>query len=74
MSTQHQSVHQLVHSVIRTARQVNWYIGQVMGDAAYENYLTRHNRVHPDKQPLTQREFWRSRDTFNEENVQSGCC
>ena len=55
-------------------RQARWYTRQLMGDSAYENYLARHAAVHPDHPPMTEREFWRWRDDFNEDNVQSGCC
>lgn len=45
-----------------------------MGDSAYENYLAKHQATHPDVAPMTEKEFWRWRDDFNEDNVQSGCC
>ncbi len=55
-------------------KQATWYVKQIMGDAAYDNYLERHKRIHPDHEPMTEKEFWRSRDDFNEDNVQTGCC
>lgn len=59
---------------LRFWRTLRWYTRNLMGDSAYENYLDRHNRVHPEVEPMSEREFWRSRDDFNEDNVQSGCC
>ena len=63
-----------VQKITAPLKKVGWYIHQVMGDSAYDNYLEKHRRVHPDKKPLTKREFWRERDDFNEGNVQTGCC
>lgn len=44
------------------------------GESAYDTYLARHTRHHPDHPPLTKREFWRQRADFDEQNVQTGCC
>lgn len=45
-----------------------------MGDSAYERYVERHKREHPDHAPLSEREFWRARRTFDETNHSTGCC
>ncbi|MDY5152563.1 Uncharacterized short protein YbdD, DUF466 family [Actinobaculum suis] len=54
------------------------YAGQLWraftGEAAYDRYVERHQRHHPDCPPLTAKEFWRQRAEWNEHNVQSGCC
>ncbi|GAA2181804.1 hypothetical protein GCM10009785_18380 [Brooklawnia cerclae] len=44
------------------------------GESAYDRYLERHRREHPDHEPMTGREFWRARARFDEDNVSSGCC
>jgi uncharacterized short protein YbdD (DUF466 family) len=44
------------------------------GESAYDRYVERHRREHPDHPPMTQREFWRARARQDEENVQTGCC
>ncbi|MGQ4532551.1 YbdD/YjiX family protein [Dermabacteraceae bacterium P13138] len=44
------------------------------GESAYERYLERHARRHPDHPPMSEKEFWRARDTFDEDNFSTGCC
>lgn len=44
------------------------------GESAYDRYVERHAREHPDHAPMTERQFWRARADFDEENVSTGCC
>lgn len=44
------------------------------GESAYERYVERHAREHPDHPPMSEREFWRSRDADAESQVSTGCC
>ncbi|MDO4607387.1 MAG: YbdD/YjiX family protein [Bowdeniella nasicola] len=44
------------------------------GEAAYDKYVERHRREHPDHEPMSAKEFWRARAAFAENNVQTGCC
>lgn len=44
------------------------------GEAAYDKYVERHRREHPDHEPMSAKEFWRDRAAFAEDNVQTGCC
>lgn len=44
------------------------------GESAYDHYVERHRREHPDHEPMTARQFWRARADFDEENVSTGCC
>ena len=44
------------------------------GESAYERYVARHAREHPDHPPMSERGFWRARDAWAEDNVSSGCC
>lgn len=44
------------------------------GESAYDRYVERHVREHPDHEPMTERQFWRARADFDEENVSTGCC
>ena len=44
------------------------------GESAYDKYVARHAREHPDHPPLAERDFWRQRAAFDEENVSTGCC
>lgn len=44
------------------------------GESAYDHYVERHRRAHPDHEPMCEKEFWRDRASFDEENVSTGCC
>lgn len=44
------------------------------GESAYDRYVERHAREHPDHEPMTERQFWRARADFEEGNVSTGCC
>jgi uncharacterized short protein YbdD (DUF466 family) len=44
------------------------------GESAYDRYVERHKREHPDHEPMCERQFWRSRADFEEKNVKARCC
>jgi uncharacterized short protein YbdD (DUF466 family) len=44
------------------------------GESAYDRYAERHAREHPGHPPMSEREFWRDRARFDEDNVSTGCC
>lgn len=44
------------------------------GESAYEKYVARHRREHPDCEPMPAREFWRARSEAAEDGVTTGCC
>ena len=44
------------------------------GESAYDRYVERHRREHPDHEPLNERQWWRARAEFDERNVSTGCC
>lgn len=44
------------------------------GESAYQRYVERHRREHPDHEPMSARQWWRERAAFDEENVSTGCC
>lgn len=44
------------------------------GESAYEKYVARHRREHPDCEPMSAREFWRARSEAAEGGVTTGCC
>lgn len=44
------------------------------GESAYEKYVARHRREHPDCEPMSAREFWRARSAAAEDGVTTGCC
>lgn len=56
------------------AAAVRWYVHQVMGDDAYRTYVAHERAVHPDHEPMTEREFWRARTAEMDANPGSRCC
>ncbi len=44
------------------------------GESAYERYVERHRREHPGHEPMTERQWWRAKTDFDEDNVQARCC
>lgn len=59
-------------ALARAARAVRWYVRELMGDAAYDRYRARHQAVHPDEPLLSEREFWRRRQS--DRATGPGCC
>ncbi|USR79829.1 YbdD/YjiX family protein [Arcanobacterium pinnipediorum] len=47
---------------------------EMTGEGAYDAYLARHSRDHPDHEPMSERDFWRARADEAENNVQARCC
>ena len=44
------------------------------GESAYDRYVERHRREHPDHEPMSERQWWRARADFDDCNVSTGCC
>ena len=44
------------------------------GESAYEKYVARHRREHPDHEPMSERQWWRARADFDDRNVSTSCC
>lgn len=61
----------LALSHLRRAREL-WR--DFTGESSYERYLERHRRDHPGCEPMSARQWWRQRDTFDSENFSNGCC
>lgn len=51
-----------------------WYAEGVLGADAYRNYLAHHARIHPDRPPMGEREFWREHLDWQDRNPQGRCC
>lgn len=60
-----------VRTSLSTARSL-WR--DFTGESAYDHYVERHRLEHPDHEPMGEREFWRDRARFDEDNVSTGCC
>jgi uncharacterized short protein YbdD (DUF466 family) len=51
-----------------------WYLREVMGENAYEHYLERHRRTHPDQPVLPRGEFERRRMDELDDHPATRCC
>lgn len=54
-------------------KQVWQFIRELTGDDAYERYLAHHLAHHPDREPLTRRDYFRLRQEQKWSKV-SRCC
>ena len=55
-------------------RGLLWWVRGVLGEHAYDQYLTHHRRCGHAGQPMTEREFWRARTDHQERNPEGRCC
>ncbi|MGW8568082.1 YbdD/YjiX family protein [Isoptericola sp. NPDC055881] len=53
---------------------LRWYVRQVMGDDAYRTYVAHERSAHPDREPLSERAFWREHYAEQDRNPGSRCC
>lgn len=60
--------------VLRTGRGIRWYMTTLMGDTAYATYVAHQRRVHPDEEPMTERQFWRQKMEDQDRNPGARCC
>lgn len=60
--------------VLRTGRGIRWYMTTLMGDTAYATYVAHQRRVHPDEEPVTERQFWRQKMDDQDRNPGARCC
>lgn len=64
----------MLHLVLRTGRGIRWYMTTLMGDTAYATYVAHQRRVHPDEEPMTERQFWRQKMDDQDRNPGARCC
>jgi uncharacterized short protein YbdD (DUF466 family) len=55
-------------------RTAAWYLREVTGESGYDRYLARQRSHHPDRPPLSRREFERRRADELECNTNVRCC
>ncbi len=60
--------------VVQAGRGVRWYMTNLMGDSAYGTYVAHHRRVHPNEEPMTERQFWRQKMDDQDRNPGARCC
>ena len=53
---------------------VRWWFRGVTGADAYERYLDHHRRSGHDHPPMTEKQFWRAKTDFQENNPSASCC
>jgi len=58
--------------VERAGRGVRWYVTTLLGDHDYARYVEHLASLHPDTEPESEREYWRSRHDGAE--AQARCC
>lgn len=61
-------------SVRRAVRGVSWYVTSLMGDRAYDTWVTHLANEHPDQPPVSEREFWAARYREQESTPGARCC
>jgi uncharacterized short protein YbdD (DUF466 family) len=63
-----------LEAVGRGARDFAWLFTAVMGENKYEQYLAHHSVEHPDRPPMSERDFWRDHADRQDSNPQGRCC
>ncbi|MEJ3748279.1 YbdD/YjiX family protein [Actinomycetes bacterium KLBMP 9797] len=58
----------------RALAAVRWYLRELTGEAAYDHYVERHRRLHPEQPVLSRREFERQRTDRRDDHPTASCC
>lgn len=62
-------------SLLRRAwKTTAWYVNGLTGQLRYGAYLAHERDRHPDRQPLSEREFWRRRYAQQDGDPGARCC
>ncbi|HTN54841.1 MAG TPA: YbdD/YjiX family protein [Microbacterium sp.] len=56
------------------ASAVRWYVTTLMGDRAYDVYVSHQRAHHPDAELPSERQFWRDRMADQDRNPGARCC
>lgn len=51
-----------------------WWLGGVVGDHDYDNYVRHLSAHHPEAEIPSKKEYWRARYDNQENNPASRCC
>ncbi|MCT2253340.1 YbdD/YjiX family protein [Micrococcus luteus] len=54
--------------------RARWWVRQLSGEGKYDAYVAHHRAHHPERAPMTEREFWRAEYARQEANPGSRCC
>lgn len=67
-------MHAIAAFIGRAGRGIRWYVTNLMGDSAYATYVAHQRRQHPDREPMTERQFWRQKMDDQDRNPGARCC
>ena len=51
-----------------------WWAKGVTGESRYAAYVAHERRAHPDREPMSEREFWRDEYRRQDANPEGRCC
>ncbi|HWS51896.1 MAG TPA: YbdD/YjiX family protein [Microbacterium sp.] len=60
--------------LVRAWRAVAWYVNGLTGQSKYACYLDHERSRHPDREPLTERDFWRQHYAGQDADPGARCC
>lgn len=60
--------------LVAVGRQIRWYVGALMGDSHYQQYVAHRRRAHPGEAVLSESEYWRMRHRQADLNPGARCC
>ncbi|AHI23019.1 YbdD/YjiX family protein [Corynebacterium vitaeruminis] len=63
-----------MQGITKVAKSVWWYLGAIIGDHDYDNYVAHCKATHPGCEILSKKEYWRERYSSQENNPQTRCC
>lgn len=58
----------------RAGRAVRWYTADLMGETKYATYVAHLRAHHPDREPVSERQFWREHYAAQDANPGARCC
>jgi uncharacterized short protein YbdD (DUF466 family) len=58
----------------RAWRALAWYVHGVTGESRYAAYVAHERAHHPEREPLTEREFWRRHYARQDADPGARCC
>ncbi len=61
-------------AVRRGWRALSWYLNGVTGQSKYACYVEHERAAHPEREPLTEREFWRQHYAAQDADPGARCC
>lgn len=51
-----------------------WFAKGITGESRYDAYVAHERRVHPDREPMDEREFWRDEARRLDAAPEGRCC